>query len=92
MWGNDGDVLIVFFSMVFSGQSRQCISGSVGFARDVFQDVVIFLEVCMLSRCAVVQVSRGFPVLEVGMVSADDEEGFCPAKVVPPVGQSSHDG
>ena len=58
----------------------------VGLPRDVFQNVVIFLEVCMPSSCLTVQVSRRFPVLEVGMVHVDDEGGFCPAKVVSPVG------
>ena len=36
----------------------------------------------MPSGCTVVQVPRGFPILEVGMVSVDDEGGFCPSKVV----------
>ena len=40
----------------------------------------------MPSSCAVVQVSRGFSILEVGVVSVDDKGSFCPAKVVSPVG------
>ena len=40
----------------------------------------------MPSSCLTVQVSRRFPVLEVGMVCVDDELGFSPAKVVSPVG------
>ena len=46
----------------------------------------------MPSGCSAVQVSRGFPVLEVGMVSVDDEGGFCPSKVMSPMGQGFHDG
>ena len=87
VWRDDGDVLVVLFSMVFTRWSRQCIGSSIGFTRDVLQDVIIFLEVCVPSGCATVQVSRRFPVLEVGMVSANDEGGFCPSKVVSPVGQ-----
>ena len=45
----------------------------------------------MPSGCVMVQVSRGFSVLEVGMVSTDDEGGFCPAKVMSPMGQGFHD-
>ena len=91
VWRDDGDVLVVFFSMVLTRWSRQCISSSIGFARDVLQDVIIFLEVCMPSGCVMVQVSRRFPILEVGMVSVDDEGGFCPSKVVSPVGPGFHD-
>ena len=92
MWRDNGDIFVVLFSVVFPRWSRQCIGSSVGFARDVLQDVIVFLEVCMPSGCATVQVSGGFPVLEVGMVSADDEGGFCPSKIVSPVSQGFHDG
>ena len=92
VWRDDGDVLVVFFSMVFTRWSRQCISSSVGFAGDVLQDVVVFLEVHVPSGCVTVQISRRFPILEVGMVGVDDEGGFCPFKVMSPVGQGFHDG
>ena len=39
----------------------------------------------MPSGCSAIQVSGGFPVLEVGMVGADDEGSFCPSKIVSPV-------
>ena len=39
----------------------------------------------------VIQVSGGFPVLEVGMIGVDDEGGLCPTKVMSPVGQGFHD-
>ena len=40
----------------------------------------------MPSGCVTVQVPGGFPVLEVGVVGTDDKEGFCPTKIVSPVG------
>ena len=77
--------LVVGFALVCSGKSGECVGGNVGLSRDVENFVVVFLQVCMPSCCSPIEVSWGFPILEVCVVRHDCEGVFCPAQVWPPV-------
>src|SRR5258708_10427958 len=66
------------------------IRGYVSFSRDVPDLVVILLEIGMAVSGSSVEVSWGFPVLEVGMIGKDGEGMLSPTQVVPPMGKHFH--
>jgi hypothetical protein len=78
-WGYERDVSVVLFSLVDTGWSRQCVCRNVCVPWDVFDLIVVFLEVSVPSCGASIEVLRRLPVLEVGVVGDDCKWFFCPA-------------
>jgi hypothetical protein len=66
--GKHGDILVVFFRVILCQELGQYIWKGVGLPRDVLEDKVIFLQVSMPLRSALIQVSGGLPILEVSVV------------------------
>jgi hypothetical protein len=90
--GNECDILVVVFSLISVGWSGQGIGWNVCVSGNIFDLVIVFLEVSVPSCCPSVEVLGGFPVLEVGVVGDNYEWFFCPSEVWPPVSERFHHG
>jgi hypothetical protein len=78
-------ILVVLFPLVGSCGPKKDVWPCVGFPRYVMNDEIVFLQVYMPLGHPSIEILWGLPVLEVCMVSRNNEGKFSPSQVVLPV-------